>query len=285
MKKILIFLTAITALLLASCMDSGYDTPTEDYTGSSFELSNVMSIQDLKESYKSYITGSSMTQIDKDIQVVGIVTGNDEGGNIYNEISLQDESGAIIVAISQGGLYGALPVGAKIAINLKGLYIGGYGTQAEIGGVYTNAKTGATSIGGMDRYTWRNHYMLMSKGSSSDATALMEDFDYSKSANTDYIWKNQGKLMRLKDVTFKNGDGKTVFATNDGSVPLSNNCANRGFVGMNDSKIVFRTSTYAKFAADTIPQGTTSVMGVFTIYRTTWQVLARSRNDAFGIME
>lgn len=285
MKKISIFLTAITALLLASCMDSGYDTPTEDYTGSSFELSNVMSIQDLKESYKSYITGSSMTQIDKDIQVVGIVTGNDEGSNIYNQISLQDESGAIIVAISQGGLYGSLPVGAKIAINLKGLYIGGYGTQAEIGGVYTNAKTGATSIGGMDRYTWGDHYMLMSKGSSSDATALMEDFDYSKSANSDYIWKNQGKLMRLKDVTFKNGDGKTVFATNDGSVTLSNNCANRGFVGMSDSKIVFRTSTYAKFAADTIPQGKTSVMGIFTIYRTTWQVLARSRNDAFGIME
>lgn len=285
MKKIAIFLMVFAALAVTACMDSDHDIPAADYTGTTFELSNVVSIQDLKAKYKSVINGSSMQLIDEDMQVKGIVIGNDEGSNLYNEISLQDESGAIIVAISQSGLYGSLPVGAQVAINLKGLYIGAYGNQAEIGGVYTNAKTGATSIGGMDRYTWGSHYMLLSHGSESDATALIDTFDYSRSANTDYIWQNQGKLMCLKDVTFKNGDGKTVFATNDGSVTLSNNCANRGFVGLSDSKIVFRTSTYAKFAADTIPQGKTSVIGIFTVYRNTWQILARSRNDAYGIIE
>ncbi len=273
------------ALLFAACMDSDHDIPATDYTGTTFELSNVVSIQDLKTKYRSVINGSTMQLIDEDMQVKGIVTGNDEGSNLYNEISLQDESGAIIVAISQSGLYGSLPVGAQVAINLKGLYIGAYGNQAEIGGVYTNARTGATGIGGMDRYTWRSHYMLLSHGSESDATALMTEFDYSKASNTDYIWQNQGKLMRLSNVTFKNGDGKTVFATKDGSVTLSNNSANRGFVGMSDSRLVFRTSTYAKFAADTIPQGKTSVIGIFTVYRNTWQILARSRNDAYGIIE
>lgn len=272
------------ALAVTACMDSDHDIPATDYTGTTFELSNVVSIQDLKTRYRSVINGSSMQLIDEDMQVKGTVTGNDEGSNLYNEISLQDESGAIIVAISQGGLYGSLPVGAQVAINLKGLYIGAYGNQAEIGGVYTNARTGATGIGGMDRYTWRSHYMLLSYGSESDATALMTEFDYSKASNSDYIWQNQGKLMRLSNVTFKNGDGKTVFATKDGSVSLSNNSANRGFVGMSDSRIVFRTSTYAKFAADTIPQGRTSVIGIFTVYRNTWQILARSRNDAYGIV-
>lgn len=276
---------AFAALLFAACMDSDHDIPVTDYTGTTFELSNVVSIQDLKTKYRSVINGSSMQLIDEDMQVKGTVTGNDEGSNLYNEISLQDESGAIIVAISQSGLYGSLPVGAQVAVNLKGLYIGAYGNQAEIGGVYTNARTGATGIGGMDRYTWRSHYMLISNGSESDATALMTEFDYSKASNSDYIWQNQGKLMRLSNVTFKNGDGKTVFATKDGSVTLSNNSANRGFVGMSDSRIVFRTSTYAKFAADTIPQGKTSVIGIFTVYRNTWQILARSRNDAYGIVE
>lgn len=285
MKRPTIFITALAAVLLASCMDSGYDTPTEDYTGTTFELTNVMSIQDVKEKYRTTITGNTFRLIDEDIQVQGTVTGNDEGSNLYNEITLQDASGAIVVAISQSGLYGSLPVGAQVAVNLKGLYIGGYGNQAEIGGVYTNAKTGATGIGGMDRYTWHTHYMLVSQGKESDATALMTEFDYSRSANNDYIWANQGKLMRLSNVTFKNGDGKTVFATKDGSVSLSNNSANRGFVGMSDSRIVFRTSTYAKFAADTIPQGRTSVIGIFTVYRSTWQILARSRNDAYGIAE
>lgn len=277
--RLLLFLP----LIFASCMDSDHDIPDAEYTGTTFELSNVMSIQDLKESYKSYITGSSMTQIDKDIQVVGTVTGNDEGGNIYNEITLQDNSGAIVVAVSQSGLYGTFPVGAQVAINLKGLYIGGYGSQAEIGGVYTNARTGATGIGGMDRFLWKDHWMLLSKGKESDATALMEEFDYSQAANSDYLWKNQAKLMRLSNVTFKNGNGKTVFSSKDDAGTQT--AVNRGFVGLNDSRLVMRTSTYAKFAADTIPQGKTSVVGIFTVYRNTWQILARSRNDAYGIIK
>lgn len=277
-------LLPLLTLLLASCMDSGYDDPTDEYTGTTFELNNVMTIQDLKTKFRSNISGSSMKLIEEDIQVKGIVTGNDEGSNLYNEISLQDESGAIIVAISQSGLYGSLPVGAEIAVNLKGLYIGAYGGQAEIGGVYTNAKSGASSIGGMDRYMWRDHYMLISKGSPDNAKNLMTEFDYSKASNSDYVWQNQGKLMRLSNVTFKDGDGKSVFAPKTG-VSLSNNSANRGFVGLNNNRVVFRTSTYAKFANDTIPQGKTSVIGIFTVYNSTWQILARSRSDAYGNIE
>lgn len=282
----------LAALMLASCMDSGYDIPVEDNTGTRFELNNVMSIQDLKDKYRTTINGNGFKQITEDIQVKGIVTGNDEGSNLYNQISLQDKSGAIIVAVSQRGLYGFLPVGAEIAINLKGLYIGGYGNQAEIGGVYTNAKTGANGIGGMDRYLLSNHYMVINRGNASKASELIENFDYSKATDNDYIWKNQGKLMRLAGTTasdesgisFKDGNGKSVFAPkNDPSVRLTNNCANRAFNGMSSRNIVFRTSTYAKFAADTIPQGKTKVIGIFTVYRSTWQILARDRNDAFGI--
>lgn len=285
MKKITLFLSVMMAMLFTSCMDSGYDTPTEDNNGSQIEQTNVMTIQAVKEKYKSTIDASSFKLIDEDIQIKGIVTGNDAGSNLYNELSLQDESGAIIVAISQGGLAGIFPVGATVLINLKGLYIGAYGNQAEIGGVYTNAKTGATGIGGMDRYLWQNHWQILDRGSEDKATALIEPFDYSKAGDADYIWQNQGKLMRLNDVTFKNGDGKTVFAPKDGSATLTNNSANRGFVGMSDNKIVFRTSTYAKFANDLIPQGKTSVIGVFTVFRSTWQILARTRNDAYGITE
>lgn len=279
------FLLLSLLLLPTACMDSDHDIPVNDNTGAAFELNNVMGIQDLKDKYKSVITNSGMQLIDEDIQIVGTVTGNDEGSNIYNELTLQDETGAVVIAVSQSGLYGVFPVGARLAVNLKGLYIGGYGSQAEIGGVYTNARTGATGIGGMDRFLWKDHWRLLDRGHESDATALMQEFDYSQATNADYIWRNQGKLMRLSDVTFKDGDGKAVFAPKDGSVSLSNNSANRGFTGLSNRTIVFRTSTYAKFAADTIPVGKTSAIGIFTVYRNTWQILARSRNDAYGITE
>lgn len=282
MRRLSIFFSAIAALLLASCMDSGYDDVEKDSTGVTIDTTNIVPIQQLKERYRSTITGSGMTQITEDIQIKGWVTGNDNGSNLYNEISLQDNSGAIIVAINKGGLAGLLPVGQQVVFNLKGLYIGGYGTQAEIGGVYSNAKTGNTSIGGMDRFTFANHYMTIGTPNTDAVAKLITEFDYSQAADADYIFANQGKLMQLSNVTFKNGDGKSVFAPNDGSVTLSNNCANRGFKGMSDSRLVFRTSTYADFANDTIPQGTTKVQGIFTVYRSTWQILARTRSDAYG---
>lgn len=282
MRKLSIFFSAIAALALASCMDSGYDDVEKDSTGVTIDTTNIVPIQQLKETYRSTITGSGMKQITEDIQVKGWVTGNDNGSNLYNEISLQDNSGAIIVAINKGGLAGLLPVGQQVVFNLKGLYIGGYGTQAEIGGVYSNAKTGNTSIGGMDRFTFANHYMTIGMPNTDAVAKLITEFDYSQAADADYIFANQGKLMQLSDVTFKNGDGKSVFAPNDGSVTLSNNSANRGFVGLSDSKVVFRTSTYADFANDTIPQGKTKVQGIFTVYRSTWQILARTRSDAYG---
>lgn len=283
MKKITLLFSALMAMLLASCMDSGYDTPTEDYNGTQIEKTNLMTIQAVKEKYKSTIEASSFKLVDEDIQIEGVVTGNDAGSNLYNELSLQDNSGAIIVAINQGGLSGIFPVGATVRINLKGLYIGAYGNQAEIGGVYTNATSGATGIGGADRYLWQGHWQIIDKGNFDKANALIEPFDYDKAGDADYIWQNQGKLMRFDNVTFKNGDGKSVFAPSDGSVKLTNNCANRGFVGKSDSKIVFRTSTYADFASDIIPQGQTSVVGIFTIYKSTWQILARDRSDAYGL--
>ena len=281
MKRLSIFLSAIAALLLASCMDSGYDDVQKDNTGASFDTTNIVSIQQLKERYRTVINNSGMTQITDDIQVKGWVTGNDEGGNLYNEVSLQDNGGAIIVAINKSGLYGLLPVGQQVVINLKDLYIGGYGTQAEIGGVYSNARTGATSIGGMDRFVFASHYMTVGRPNTAAVTALITEFDYSQASNADYIFANQGKLMQLSNVTFKNGDGKSVFAPKTG-VTLTNNSANRGFKGMSDSRLVFRTSTYADFANDTIPQGTTKVQGIFTVYRSTWQILARTRSDAYG---
>lgn len=281
MKRLSIFLSAIAALLLALCMDSGYDDVQKDNTGASFDTTNIVSIQQLKERYRTVINNSSMTQITDDIQVKGWVTGNDEGGNLYNEVSLQDNSGAILVAINKSGLYGLLPVGQQVVINLKDLYIGGYGTQAEIGGVYSNARTGATNIGGMDHFVFANHYMTVGRPNTAAVAALITEFDYSQASNADYIFANQGKLMQLSNVTFKNGDGKSVFAPKTG-VTLTNNSANRGFKGMSDSRLVFRTSTYADFANDTIPQGTTKVQGIFTVYRSTWQILARTRSDAYG---
>ena len=282
MKKLKYLALALAGVIFASCMGSSYADPTLDespYGDNSIETTNLVTIAQLKAKYKNKITGNSYTTISEDMQIKGIVTGNDRGGNIYQEISIQDETGALLVCVSASGLYGYLPEGQEVIIDLKDLIIGGYGGQAEVGGIYTNTSTGAKGVGRMDRYTWEKHYKLVGEPDTTKLNTLKEDFDVSKLSDASYIFDNAGKLMTIKGVTFKDANGKNVYAPNDGSVSLTSNCANRAFTGYNSSNLCLRTSTYADFANDIIKSGTCDVTGIFTIYNSTWQILARDLND------
>lgn len=280
MKDLKYMIIALACTLFASCMGDGFADPdlsNSPYGNNELTESNVLTIAQLKTKYASYINNSTMTEVTEDVKVKGVVTGNDVGGNIYNEISIQDETGALLVCINQGGLYGYLPVGQEVLISLNGLMIGGYGQQLEIGGVYTNTKTGAQSIGRMSRYLWETHYKLI--GRPDPSKVVPEVFDVTKISDANYLAANCGKLMTIKNVVLKDANGKRVYAPDDGSVTLTANCANRAFKGISSSNLVLRTSTYADFANQVMPQEAIDVTGIFTRYRNTWQILLRTLDD------
>lgn len=277
MKKIKSILIAFAAFLLASCMDGGYGEPdTENAYGTDIQETNVVTIANLKSQYSSTVFNStnSYREITTEMQIKGRVTGNDIGGNIYNEIAIDDGTGSILICISQGGLCGFLPVGQEILVELKGLYIGGYGKQPEIGTPYTN-KSGSTYVSRMSRYTWATHYKLI--GSPDASKVVAEEFDVSKLKDQTYMEENCGKLMTLKGVTLSAADGKTTFAPEDEKDAA--NCVARYIKGMSSSYMTLRTSTYADFAAKTLPTGTVNITGIFTRYRDCWQILMRSEAD------
>lgn len=274
----------MVATLMASCMGSDYAAPELDpenapWGNNEISETNVVSIADLKARYASVIANNGYTLIEEDMQLKAVVTGNDYAGNIYQQIPVQDATGALVVGISASALWGQVPEGQEILIDLKGLYIGGYGEQCQIGSVYTSPNTGKTGIGRMDRYTWQKHYKLLGQADEAKADALIEEFDISKLTDADYMDANAGKLMTIRKVNFLNADGKTVFAPDDGSVALTSNCVNRPLKGYSSSDIVVRTSTYADFAHDVIPEGTKDITGIFTRYYDTWQILLRSIDD------
>ena len=280
MKNIKYILLALICTLFAACMGNDYDEPAlneSPYGNNELTETNVITIAELKQKFANVISSSSMVEVTEDIKIKGVVTGNDIGGNIYNEIALQDETGALIVCINQGGLYGYLPVGQEVLIALKGLIIGGYGEQLEVGGIYTNSKTGAQSIGRMSRYIWNKAYKLI--GTPDPSRVEPEEFDLNKIGDENYMKENCGKLMTLRNVFLKDANGKRVYAPDDGSVALTANCANRSFAGISSSSLVLRTSTYAKFANAIMPQEKIDVTGIFTRYRDTWQILLRTEDD------
>lgn len=286
MKNIKYLLMLVLACsLFTGCMDDDWDTPNAEalnkaYGNQEIAETNVITIGSLKEQYKSVINAStnSYEQITEDVQIKGRVVGNDIGGNIYNEVSIDDGTGAILICISQGGLFSYLPVGQEIVVDLKGLYIGGYGKQAEIGMPYTNAK-GNSYVSRMSRILWNKHFKLT--GVADASKVIAEEFDLSKRTKEEYFTANNGKLMTIKNVEFTNADGKTTFAPSEEKDAA--NSVNRGLSQNGEpiatSSIVVRTSSYADFAAKQLPTGKLNITGVFTRYRTTWQILIRDERD------
>lgn len=281
MKKTILILS-IALIALSSCMDGVIQSPLmeqmndEPYGNSSLTESNVVTIADLKSQYSSVVFNSSNSykQITEPMQIKGMVVGNDIGGNIYNEVAIDDGTGAILVCISQGGLYGYLPVGQQVLVELNGLYIGGYGQQPEIGTPYTNSR-GNSYVSRMSRILWAEHYRIINPGELQEVTP--EEFNQSKIKDSNYLQSHCGKLMTIKGVTFRDANGTTTFAPEDQKDAA--NCVSRSFKEYSSSAIVLRTSTYADFAAATMPTGKVDVTGVFTRYRNVWQILMRTPDD------
>ena len=273
MKTRYMFLAiAITSMGLAACMDKDWEAPQFDeplYGNNSImkeEGDKVITIGELKEKYSSLINASTdgVKEITDDWQLQVVVNGNDEGGNLYKQISVQDPTGAIIVGINGSNLYPYMPVGQQLLINLKGLHIGGYRKQAQIGARYNG------SIGRMDTDVWEQHVRLLKKG---EIEAKVDTVDFDENADK-YILS--GRIVKLSGVTIS-GEGTQVLAPEDGSVTLSSNCANRLINGK--SSLVLRTSSYSKFANRAIPKGKADVYGVCTRYNNTWQILMRTESD------
>lgn len=265
---------AFVSAIFTGCMDNRWDIPGTD--GSEFgneavTETNLVSIAQLKQKYATVIYNGSYEQFNELTQIKGVVTGNDVQGNLYSQVAIEDGTGSMIICIAQGGLYGQMQVGREILIELKGLYIGGYGQQPEIGTPYTNAN-GRTYVSRMSRAIWQQHYKLLGMKSVSPV-----DFDKTKLGDANYMKENCGRLMTIRGVKFQGANGKKVYAADKDKDAA--NSVNRSLQGISSNQLVVRTSTYADFAKTPLPQGEVDITGIFTRYNNTWQVLIREESD------
>lgn len=295
MKKIKFIALAFLALTLGSCMGDGYadpdlteKVPAAPYGNNSLREKNVISIADLKTQFATIINSDNgYKQIEKDMMIKAVVTGNDVSGNIYNQVSVQDASGAIIIAINGSGLSGYLPVGQEILVNLKGLYIGSYKKLPQIGGVNTKLSDGSLGMGKIERAIWNKHFKILNPGEADASTVVPEEFDRTKLNNLTkeekaafaaYMEANVGKLMTLKKVKFASANGTNVWAPGDTNTSLELIDAETG-KRINKNNLVVRNSGYSKFANEVIPQGVFDITGIFTRFGDTWQIVLRSTDD------
>lgn len=291
MKKIKFIALAFLALTLGSCMGDGYadpdlteKVPASPWGNNSLREKNVISIADLKTQFATIINSDNgYKQIEKDMMIKAVVTGNDVSGNIYNQVSVQDASGAIIIAINGSGLSGYLPVGQEILVNLKGLYIGSYKKLPQIGGVNTKLSDGSLGIGKIERAIWNQHFKILNPGEADASTVVPEEFDLTKLTDPAYMDANVGKLMTLKKVKFASANGTNVWAPDDTNTSLELIDAETGD-RINKNNLVVRNSGYSKFANEVVPKGVFDITGIFTRYNNTWQIVLRSTDDLKSVV-
>lgn len=291
MKKIKFIALAFLALTLGSCMGDGYadpdlteKVPAAPWGNNSLREKNVISIADLKTQFATVINSDNgYKQIEKDMMIKAVVTGNDVSGNIYNQVSVQDASGAIIIAINGSGLSGYLPVGQEILVNLKGFYIGSYKKLPQIGGVNTKLSDGSLGIGKIERAIWNEHFKILNPGEADASTVVPEEFDLTKLTDAAYMEANVCKLMTLKKVKFASANGTNVWAPDDTNTSLELIDAETG-KKINKNNLVVRNSGYSKFANEVIPQGVFDITGIFTRYNNTWQIVLRNTDDLKSVV-
>lgn len=272
----LLFSVALTA-----CQGDWDEPPVYDvvpFGNSNINDEGIITIAELKAKYPNVFASTDQNkQITEDIKIRGRVTGNDLGSNIYKQFMIQDETGAIIVAVNQSGMHGFLAEGQEIVIDLKDLYIGGYRKQPEIGQPYNG-----TSIGRMNKELFQKHYKYVGQPDASKIEPI--DFDVNMSME-----EHCAKLVTLRDVSFSPVAGLGTFApdtTQDKTVSIVGGCVNRSLNEYPESKVVIRTSTYAKFAAMKLPYDEVNkrprkcnITGIATRYNNTWQILIRKESD------
>ena len=277
-KTTYLLIFALACTLFSSCMNGDWDEPdfngAAPYGNNSLTEQNVITIAALIKKYPNVFASTDQNkQIDEDIMIKGRITGNDVGGNIYKQVTLQDNTAAIIIAINEGGLNGYLAEGSEILVDLKGLYIGGYRKQPEIGAPYNGS-----SIGRMQKDIWAKHFKILG---SPDASLIQPVDFFSTIKNDEKMEATCAKLVTLKDVKFKEADGKSTFSTGTST----GNAVNQELDGYG-SKVVIRTSTYADFAAIPLPYDNVAkkklkcdITGIATRYNSTWQILIRKTSD------
>lgn len=291
MKKIKFIALAFLALTLGSCMGDGYadpdlteKVPASPYGNNSLREKNVISIADLKTQFATVINSDNGYKlIEKDMMIKAVVTGNDVSGNIYNQVSVQDASGAIIIAINGSGLSGYLPVGQEILVNLKGLYIGSYKKLPQIGGVNTKLSDGSLGMGKIERAIWNEHFKILNPGEADASTVVPEEFDLTKLTDAAYMDANVCKLMTLKKVKFASANGTNVWAPDDSNTSLELIDAETG-KKISSSNLVVRNSGYSKFANEVVPQGVFDITGIFTRFGDTWQIVLRNTDDLKSVV-
>lgn len=250
------FLVLSLAILAPSCVDQEFDVPPFD--GEETGLTANTTIADLK----AMVTTGEIIEITEDLIVDGVVVADDRSGNFFRSLILQDETAGIEVLINLTSAYNDYPIGRELFIKLKGLHLGIVSGVIQLGG-YTYIESGAEELG--DIVLLSDHIFAGKRVGEPEPKVTTINALSTEDITT---------VIRLENVEFANFElGQTY------SDPVGRRSINRTVQDCNGNEIVVRSSGYALFAGELIPEGNGTLTAIYSVFGTTPQLFIRETSD------
>lgn len=281
MKKLLaIIFSASVLLFMNACTktdfdDKEYKTPV--YTG---EAANT-SMDNLKTIYttafpttEDRLTEDQFVVIKEDLIIEGYVVSDDKQGSFYKNLVIQDKATnptqGILIQLGENSLYTKFALGQKIFVNCKGLTLGKYGGEVQLGGGKLEYKQREWRIAPIGALSISKH--LFKDGDLVKITPAIKTID-------ELTASDRFTYITIKNVQFdeasKNQTLGNINADHSNAFPFKSNT----LVDEKGNTMVVFTSDYSKFAHKRTPNGSGSITGVLSAHKGSNQFVLNSFED------
>ncbi len=204
------------------------------------------------------------------------VTSSDAGGTFYKSISFQSVDGSLgfSIPVDMYNIYTEFEPGRKVYVNMGGRHFNQTYGSLVIGDLYNDPDTPTLDqIGRLVPEEFRR--TVKSSCDKVDEDQIVQHLSITEALSD----SNINKLIEFDNVQFTesaySGDQKTYYQSDSdlGGATNLNLMDDEGKI------IIFRTSSFAKFANHRVPTGSGKVRGVLTKFRGDYQFMARTEDD------
>lgn len=258
MRPFYLFLMAVVFISGTTTCVKHFDEPPE-YTGPRVKAN--ISITEIKRLH----IPNNFEKITEDLIIEGVVIANDKTDNFYKSIVIQDSTAGITVRLDGFSLFNIYPIGRKIFIRLKGLWLGDYGGMIQLGA-------------GVNRSDPQFPELIPIPQPLFDRVIIKGDLDQyvvPRKVKMDELNDSlQSMLITLTQVEFDHTDTGKTYADAVNKQTIAHTLRTCGI-----GTVYVRTSGFAKFATATTARGHGDITGIFSMFRTQKQLLIRDTND------
>jgi hypothetical protein len=205
------------------------------------ELAEVITLAELRDLF----TGTPVT-FTEPVSVFATVTMDESTGNIYRAVYVQDHSAAINVRLDFAS---NVAVGDSVRLSLKGTTLSSFNNMLQL-----------------DSVKYGKHFIRHGKGQTVEPVIV--------SIPDILAGGYQARLVRLQDVQFSAGALGRSFAN-----AIDQITENRDLQDCFGNRIIVRTSGFADFAAQHVPEGNGELVAIASQFGNVWQLLIRHPDE------